>query len=70
MAAATAVETPLEEYKRKRDALLLKSRGLEEVLEAAPSEIAIVRETYYRSESPARKRALDRTIDAQRAAEG
>jgi hypothetical protein len=69
MATAT-LETPtLEQLEAKRNRLLVRKAELEEMVNACPATIAQARETYYRSESPARKRTLDHAIDAQRAAE-
>jgi hypothetical protein len=65
---ATATETAAERLDAKRAALLLRQQELRELLETAPTEIAMARELWHRSESAADERRLKAAKKAQSAA--
>jgi hypothetical protein len=65
---ATATETTAERLENKRAALLNRQQELRDVLEAAPADIAIARETWHRSESAADEKRLKQAQRLQSAA--
>jgi hypothetical protein len=56
--SATATETTADRLEAKRSALLNRQEELRDVLDAAPADIAIARETWHSSESAADEKRL------------
>jgi hypothetical protein len=66
--SVAATETTKDRLESKRDALLLRQEELRELLEDAPSTIAVARETWFRSEATADEKKLRAAQKAQTAA--
>src|SRR5262245_42654314 len=62
-------EMTKNELERKRSALVLRKRELEEAIENSPAEMAMKREKWFRSESAADERALHKSKQALTTAE-